>query len=418
MQQLFKVVRTLGQCSARGAWNLNRLGGAGGRRSIACLAALSETHQILQRTCREFANAELAPKARHHDREELYPADQVRRLGELGLLSVAVREEYGGSGLDYQAYAIGMEEVARGDAAVAIVMGVNNLFLGAVQQHGTEDQKRDFLIPYTQGENIAFYALSEPGNGSDAGAASTTAKLDGDGYLINGTKAWISNSKEASGGLVFATVDKALKHKGITAFLTEKDVPGLSIAKKESKMGMRATSTCQLVLEDVHVPRSRVLGNPGDGFKIAMQSLDCGRIGIAAQATGIAQAALELAVDYSQKRIAFGKQLARMQLIQQKLADMASRVEASRLLVWRAAWLKDNGLPFTKEAAMAKLHASEAATYCSHQCIQVLGGMGYTTDLPAELYYRNSRVTEIYEGTSEIQRIVIANAVLRELGSE
>jgi len=198
-----------------------------------------------------------------------------------------------------------MEEVARGDAAVSIVMGVNNLYLGAVQQHGTEDQKRDFLVPYTQGTHIAFYALSEPGNGSDAGAASTTAKLDGDNYILNGTKAWISNSKEASGGIVFATVDKSLKHKGITAFLTAKDVSGLTIAKKESKMGMRATSTCQLVLEDVQVPRSQVLGAPGDGFKIAMQSLDCGRIGIAAQATGIAQAALELAVDYSQKRVAF-----------------------------------------------------------------------------------------------------------------
>ncbi|XP_017111271.1 short-chain specific acyl-CoA dehydrogenase, mitochondrial [Drosophila elegans] len=415
MQQLIRVARTLGQRSGA-AWNVRGVGG--GDRGIAGLAALSETHQILQRTCREFANAELAPKARHHDREELFPAEQIRRLGELGLMAVAVREEYGGSGLDYQAYAIGMEEVARGDAAVSIVMGVNNLYLGAVQQHGTEDQKRDFLEPYTQGAHIAFYALSEPGNGSDAGAASTTAKLDGDSYVLNGTKAWISNSKEASGGIVFATVDKGLKHKGITAFLTPKDVPGLSIAKKESKMGMRATSTCQLVLEDVAVPRSRVLGAPGDGFKIAMQSLDCGRIGIAAQATGIAQAALELAVDYAQKRVAFGKQLAKMQLIQQKLADMAMRVETSRLLTWRAAWLKDNGLPITKEAAMAKLHASEAATHCAHQCIQVLGGMGYTTDLPAELYYRNARVTEIYEGTSEIQRIVIANAVLRELGRE
>ncbi|EDV49413.1 short-chain specific acyl-CoA dehydrogenase, mitochondrial [Drosophila erecta] len=415
MQQLIRVARTLGQRSS-GAWGV--WGTGGGNRGIACLAALSETHQILQKTCREFANAELAPKARHHDREELYPAEQVRRLGELGLMSVAVREEYGGSGLDYQAYAIGMEEVARGDAAVSIVMGVNNLYLGAVQQHGTEQQKQEFLLPYTQGDHIAFYALSEPGNGSDAGAASTTAKLQGDSYQINGTKAWISNSKEASGGIVFATVDKSLKHKGITAFLTPKDVPGLTIAKKESKMGMRATSTCQLVLEDVQVPRSRVLGAPGDGFKIAMQSLDCGRIGIAAQATGIAQAALELAVDYSQKRVAFGKQLARMQLIQQKLADMATRVETSRLLTWRAAWLKDNGLPITKEAAMAKLLASEAATYCAHQCIQVLGGMGYTIDLPAELYYRNARVTEIYEGTSEIQRIVIANAVLRELGRE
>lgn len=322
----------------------------------------------------------------------------------------------GGAGLDYLAYAIGMEEVARGDGAVSIVMGVNNLYLGAVQQHGTEAQKQQFLVPYTQGHHIAFYALSEPGSGSDASAASTTAKFNANGdYQLSGTKAWISNSKEASGGLIFATIDKSQKHKGITAFLTEKDVPGLSVAKKESKLGMRASSTCQLTLDDVSVPQSQVLGTPGGGFKIAMESLDCGRIGIAAQSTGIAQAALELAVDYAEKRVAFGQRLSRLQMIQQKLADMALRVETARLLTWRAAWLKDHGLPITKEAAMAKLHASEAATYCAHQCIQILGGMGYTTDLPAELYYRNARVTEIYEGTSEIQRIVIANCVMQSI---
>ncbi|XP_068157216.1 short-chain specific acyl-CoA dehydrogenase, mitochondrial [Drosophila tropicalis] len=392
------------------------LGQRTGVRSIACLSSLSETHQILQKTCREFANAELAPSARHHDREELFPAEQIQKLGELGLLAVTVKEDYGGSGLDYQAYAIGMEEIARGDAAVSVVMGVNNLYVGTVQQHGTEEQKQNFLEPFTQGKHIAFYALSEPGNGSDAGAASTTAKLNNETqkYLLNGTKAWISNSKEASGGLVFATIDKTLRHKGITAFLTQKDVTGLSISKKENKMGMRASSTCQLVLEDVQVPQNQILSTPGNGFRIAMESLDCGRIGIAAQATGIAQAALELAVDYSQKRLAFGKQLSNMQMIQQKLADMALRVETSRLLTWRAAWLKDNGLPITKEASMAKLHASEAATYCAHQCIQVLGGMGYVTDMPAELYYRNARVTEIYEGTSEIQRLVIAGNILKE----
>lgn len=318
------------------------------------------------------------------------------------------------------AYAIGMEEVARGDAAVSIVMGVNNLYVGVVQQHGTEQQKQQFLVPYTQGKHIAFYALSEPGNGSDASAASTTAKQieGGDGgYLLNGTKAWISNSKEASGGLIFATIDKSLKHKGITAFLTAKDVPGLAIAKKESKMGMRATSTCQVTLDEVAVPQSQVLGAPGGGFRIAMESLDNGRIGIAAQATGIAQAALELAVDYAEKRVAFGKRLSQLQMIQQKLADMSLRVEASRLLTWRAAWMKDNGLSITKEAAMAKLSASETATYCAHQCIQILGGMGFTTDMPAEMYYRNARVTEIYEGTSEIQRIVIANSIIKNFSN-
>ncbi|EDW15995.1 short-chain specific acyl-CoA dehydrogenase, mitochondrial [Drosophila mojavensis] len=402
----------------RSVWALGHRTARSGNRGIACLAALSETHQILQKTCRDFANAELAPHARRHDRERLYPVEQVRRLGELGLMSVTVQEEYGGTGLDYQAYAIGMEEVARGDAAVSIVMGVNNLYLGAVQQHGTEAQKQQFLVPYTQGQHIAFYALSEPGSGSDASAASTTAKLNAGGdYLLNGTKAWISNSKEASGGIIFATIDKSLKHKGITAFLTEKNVPGLAIAKNESKMGMCASSTCQLTLDDVCVPQSQVLGSPGGGFRIAMESLDCGRIGIAAQSTGIAQAALELALDYAEKRVAFGQRLSRLQMIQQKLADMALRVETARLLTWRAAWLKDNGMSITKEAAMAKLHASETATYCAHQCIQILGGMGYTTDLPAEMYYRNARVTEIYEGTSEIQRIVIANCVLQSISN-
>ncbi|EDV91194.1 GH15455 [Drosophila grimshawi] len=336
----------------------------------------------------------------------------------MGLMSVVVSEEYGGAGLDYQAYAIGMEEVARGDAAVSVLMGVNNMYVGVVQQRGTDQQKQQFLVPYTQGQHIAFYALSEPGSGSDASAASTTAKLNGSGdYLLNGTKAWISNSKEASGGLVFATIDKSLKHKGITALLTAKDVPGLTIAKRENKLGMRASSTCQLVLNDVAIPQSQVLGGAGHGFRIAMESLDCGRIGIAAQATGIAQAALELAVDYADKRVAFGQRLSRLQLIQQKLADMALRVETARLLTWRAAWLKDNGLSITKEAAMAKLHASETATFCAHQCIQILGGMGYTTDLPAELYYRNARVTEIYEGTSEIQRIVIANCIMKGISN-
>ncbi|ALC45793.1 Arc42 [Drosophila busckii] len=411
MQPLCRAALTLGQRTAWNTWKQCQ------SRRIACLAALSETHQILQKTCREFANAELAPHAARHDREELYPAQQVQRLGELGLLSVTAQEEYGGAGLDYQAYVIGMEEVARGDAALSIVMGVNNLYLGAVQQHGTEQQKQQFLAPYTQGQHIAFYALSEPDCGSDASGLSTLAKKNGNDYLLNGTKAWISNSKEASGGLIFTTIDKALKHKGITAFLTAKQVPGLTISKKESKMGMRASSTCQLTLDDVPVPQSQILGELGGGFKIAMQSLDCGRIGIAAQSTGIAQAALELATDYAEKRLAFGKRLSRLQLIQQKLADMALRVETSRLLTWRAAWLKDNGLSITKEAAMAKLHASEAATFCAHQAIQILGGMGYVTDMPAERLYRDARVTEIYEGTSEIQRLVIAASVIREYAS-
>ncbi|MGH0162720.1 UNVERIFIED_CONTAM: hypothetical protein FKN15_064235 [Acipenser sinensis] len=252
------------------------------------------------------------------------------------------------------------------------------------------------------------------GNGSDAGAASTVARLEGDHWVLNGTKAWITNSWDASATVVFATTDKALKHKGISAFLVPMPTPGLSLGKKEDKLGIRASSTANLIFEDCRVPRGNLLGQPGMGFKIAMQTLDSGRVGIAAQALGIAQAALDCAVDYAEKRTAFGAPISKLQGIQFKLADMALALEGARLLTWRAAMLKDNGKPYTKEAAMAKLAASEAATLISHQAIQVLGGMGYVTDMPAERHYRDARITEIYEGTSEIQRLVIANQLLKD----
>ncbi|XP_073832919.1 short-chain specific acyl-CoA dehydrogenase, mitochondrial-like [Musca autumnalis] len=383
-------------------------------RNIACLSALPDTYQMLQKTCRDFANAELVPNAATFDRERLYPEEQIKKMGELGVMSIAVPEEYGGPGLDYLAYAIAMEEISRGSPSAAVVMGVNNLYLGAVMSSGTEQQKKDFVTPYTTGEKVACFQLSEPGNGSDAGAATTTAVAKGDHYVLNGTKAWITSAYQASIAVVFATTDKAQKHKGITAFLVPMDSPGISRGKKEDKMGMRGSSTAQVIYEDVIVPKENILGGLGSGFKIAMKALDGGRIGIAGQALGIAQASLELAVDYSQKRIAFGKPISKLQAIQQKIADMALRVESARLLTWRAAWLKDNGKPYTKEAAMAKLAASETATFCSHQCIQVLGGMGYVSDMPAERYYRDARITEIYEGTSEIQRLVIAGQILKE----
>lgn len=232
---------------------------------------------------------------------------------------------------------------------------------------------------------------------------------------MNGTKAWITNGYEADAAVVLATTDKSLKHKGISAFIVPKGVPGFTLGKKEDKLGIRGSSTCYLIFEDCEIPKENMLGKPGVGFKIAMKALDSGRIGIAGQALGIAQASLELAVDYANKRIAFGKPISKLQAIQEKIADMSLRIESARLLTWRAAWLKDNNQPYTKEAAMAKLSASEAATYCSHQAIQILGGMGYVTDMPAERYYRDARMTEIYEGTSEIQRLVIAGAVLKEL---
>lgn len=307
-----------------------------------------------------------------------------------------------------------MEEIARGCASAAVIMSVNNsLYLGPISHFGTEHQKKNFIEPFTNGSSVGCFALSEPGNGSDAGAASTTATLVGDKYILNGTKAWITNGYEAGAAVVFATTDKGLKHKGISAFIVPKNVDGFSLGKKEDKLGIRGSSTCSLIFEDCEVPDSNLLGEPGFGFKIAMKTLDAGRIGIGAQALGIAQASLECAIDYATKRVAFGKSIAHFQTIQMKLADMASRVESSRLLLWRAAWLKDHGHNYTKEAAMAKLAASETATFCSHQAIQVLGGMGYVTDMPAERHYRDARITEIYEGTSEIQRLVIAAALLK-----
>lgn len=387
-------------------------------RTIAGLAALPETHQMLHKTCRDFTDTELIPIAAKIDREHLYPAEQIAKLGDLGLMSIVLSEKYGGSGLDYLAYAIAMEEISRGSASIGVTMSIHNsLYLGLLEKYGNEEQKKTFIPGYTDGRKIGCFALSEPANGSDAGAASTTATLKGDRWLLNGTKCWISGGYEAVTGIVFATTDKSLKHKGISAFIVPMDSKGLSRGKNEDKLGIRGTSTCQLIFEDCEIPKENLLGQTGYGFKIAMQSLDAGRIGVAGQALGIAQASLECAVDYATKRIAFGKPISKLQLIQTKIADMSVRVESARLLTWRAAWLKDKKMPFTKEAAQAKLAASETATFCAHQCMQILGGMGYVSDMPAERYYREARITEIYEGTSEIQRLVIAGQIIKEFAS-
>lgn len=309
-----------------------------------------------------------------------------------------------------------MEEISRGCASAGVIMSAHNtLYLGPIVHFGNDKQKKQFVEPFTKGNKIGCFALSEPANGSDAGAASTTAVDKGDKWVLNGTKAWITNAHEAEAAVVFATTNKELKHKGISAFIVPKGIPGFSVGKKEDKLGIRGSSTCYLIFEDCEIPKENILGEPGYGFKIAMKTLDAGRIGIASQALGIAQASLECAVDYAQKRIAFGKPISKLQMIQSKIADMALQLESARLLTWRASWLKDNGENYTKEAAMAKLAASEAATFCSHQAIQILGGMGYVSDMPAERHYRDARITEIYEGTSEIQRLVIAGAVIKEL---
>ncbi|XP_068094784.1 short-chain specific acyl-CoA dehydrogenase, mitochondrial [Hyperolius riggenbachi] len=378
-------------------------------------AELPDTHRMLRDTCREFAERELQPIAAQLDREHRYPQEQVRQMGQMGLMAVDVPEELGGAGLDYLAYSIAIEEISRGCASTGVIMSVNNsLYLGPILKHGNEEQKKKWITPFCNGDKIGCFALSEPGNGSDAGAASTVARQDGDHWVLNGTKSWITNAWDASATVVFATTNKSLKHKGISAFLVEMPFPGLSLGKKEDKLGIRASSTANLIFEDCRIPRENLLGEPGMGFKIAMQTLDSGRIGIASQALGIAQAALDCAVDYAEKRLAFGAPITKLQAIQFKLADMALALESARLLTWRAAMLKDNKKPYTKEAAMAKLAASEAATQISHQAIQILGGMGYVTEMPAERHYRDARITEIYEGTSEIQRLVIANQLLKE----
>ena len=338
-------------------------------------------------------------------------------------MGINVPGEYGGSELDALAYAIAMEEISRGCASVGVIMSAHNsLYLWPIQAFGTPEQKEKWVAPYAQPIkddgtlNIGCFGLSEPGNGSDAGAASTTATLSDDGseWIINGTKAWITNAHESSAAVIFATTDKSLKHKGISAFIVPLDAEGFSLGAKEDKLGIRASSTSNLIFDNVRIPKDNLLGEPGDGFKIAMKTLDGGRIGVAGQALGIASASIDCAANYALERQAFGKPIASLQSIQNKISAMTVARDSSRLLNWRAAMMKDAGEKYTREAAMAKLAASEAATMCSHQAIQVLGGMGYVSDMPAERHYRDARITEIYEGTSEIQHLVIAGDVFKE----
>ncbi|CAL8072944.1 unnamed protein product [Orchesella dallaii] len=388
-------------------------------RNVSLVPELPESHEMLRSTCRDFAEGELKPIAAKLDKEHLYPTEQIKKMGDLGLMAIAIKEELGGAGLDYLAYAIAMEEISRGCASCGVVMSAHNsLYLGPLKNFGTKAQAEKFITPFTTGDRIGCFALSEPGNGSDAGAASTNARTNGDNFVLNGTKSWITNGYESEATVVFATTDKSLKHKGISAFVLPKPIKGLSLGKKEDKLGIRGSSTCNLIFEDCEIPKDGLIGKAGQGFKIAMMTLDEGRIGIAGQGLGIAQASLDCAMEYAEKRIAFGVPILKLQTIQNKIADMAMRIEAARLLTWRAAVLKDAGKPFTKEAAMAKLAASETATFASHQAIQILGGMGYVSDMPAERFYRDARITEIYEGTSEIQRLVIANNIIKEYSNK
>lgn len=377
--------------------------------------ALTEEQRIIKQTARDFADEQLAPLAAEYDRTEEFTAPQAKLLAEMGFLGMMVPEEYGGAGLDTVSYVLAMEEVSRACASTSVTMTVqNSLVCWPITYFGTEDQKQKYLKPLAQGNILGCFALSEPAAGSDPASMATTAVEDGDSYMLNGSKIFISNGGVSEVALVWATTDRELKHKGITCFIVESSMPGFVVGAEEKKLGIRGSNTVELHFENCRVPKENILGQLGDGFKIAMQTLDGGRIGIAAQALGIGQAALDAAVKYAHQRQAFGRPLAEIEAIQIKIADMAMEVQASRLLTFLAAWTKDQGVRFSKEAAMAKLHASETASKVTHMAVQIHGGYGYLRDFPVERLYRDARITEIYEGTSEIQRLVISAAALKE----
>jgi butyryl-CoA dehydrogenase len=375
---------------------------------------LTEEQRQVQDLCRKFADDELVPNAKRWDEEHHFPREAVKKLAELGLLGVAIPAEWGGAGMDAVAYAVAMEEISRGCAGTGVIMSVNNsLYCEPVLKYGTDEQKREFLAPFATGEKLGCFALTEPMSGSDAAEMQTVAAVRGDDYVLNGTKNYITNGPQADVVLVFAMTDKSKAHRGISAFLVPSDVKGFTRGKADDKVGIRASGSCSIFFEDCAIPRRFRLGAEGEGFKIAMSTLDGGRIGIAAQALGIARAGYEEAVAYAKDRKAFGQPIATFQAVQFMLADMATELDAARLLIWRAAAMKDKGVRYSAEAAMAKLFASEMAERVTSKAIQVHGGLGYMKECPAERHWRDSRITQIYEGTSEIQRIVISSALLK-----
>ncbi len=375
--------------------------------------ALTETQSQIRETCRLFADRELKPNARGWDRRHEFPAEAVGKLRELGLLGVAIPERWGGAGMDAVSYALAMEEISRGCASTGVILSVNNsLYCDPVHKYGTDAQREEWLGPFARGEKLGCFALTEPEAGSDAAAQKTTAVRDGDGYVLNGSKNFITNGPNAAAALVFAMTDPGKGHRGVSAFLVPEGAPGFSRGKADEKLGICASQSCSLFFSDCRVPAQARLGAEGEGFKIAMSTLDGGRIGIAAQALGIARAAFEEAAAYAKERRSFGVPIAEHQAIAFMLADMATEIDAARLLVWKAAAMKDAGVRYSTEAAMAKLYASEMAGRVTNRALQIHGGYGYLKDFDAERHLRDARITEIYEGTSEIQRLVIAAKVL------
>jgi len=376
---------------------------------------LTEVQRDIQTMTREFAAKELTPNARKWDEAHEWPTEAVKKLAELSLLGVAVPEQWGGAGLDNVCYAVAMEEVSRGCASTGVIMSVNNsLYCDPVMKFGTDAQKKQWLEPFARGEKLGCFGLTEPQAGSDAAAQQTVAVKKGDRYLVNGSKNWITNGPKADAIVLFTMTDKAAGHKGITAFVVPTDTKGFRRQPPDKKMGISAAHSCTLYFEDMEVPEANRLGKEGEGFKVAMSTLDGGRIGIAAQALGIARAAYEEAVRYSGERKSFGKFLREHQAIQFMMADMATELDAARLLVLRAALMKDQGVRHSSESAMAKLYASEMASRVANKALQIHGGMGYSKEMDAERHVRDARITEIYEGTSEIQRIVISAGMLKD----
>lgn len=377
---------------------------------------LSEDQQMIYQLARDFAQKEIAPRAAAFDEKAEFPKINVEKMAELGFMGMMVPQVLGGAGLDMLSYVLVLEELSAACASTAVTMSVNNsLYLGPILEFGTEEQKKKFIPDFARGKKLGAYALSEAGSGSDAAALVCQAEKKGNKYVLNGSKAWITNGPNADALIVFATHDKAKRHKAISAFIVETHSSGFSVGKIEKKLGIRASSTSTINFENCEVPAENLLGEEGKGFGIAMATLDNGRIGIATQALGIAGGAYRFARQYATEREAFGGPIAKFQSIQNKLADMAVEIDAARLLIWRTAWMRDNGLPFTKEAAMAKLFASETANKTAKEAVQVLGGYGYSREYPCERYFRDAKITEIYEGTSEIQRLVIAREVLKEI---
>lgn len=376
----------------------------------------SEEQNLLRDMVREFAEKEVGPSARERDEEERFDRPLMfGRLAELGLTGIVFPEEYGGAGADYISYAIAVEELSRVCASTGVTLSAH-LSLGSnpIYLFGSEAQKKTFLLPLAEGRKMGAFGLTEPSAGTDAGGTKTTALRNGDHWLLNGTKIFITNAGEAEIYIVFARTDKtAEKHHGISAFIVEKGTPGFSFGKKEQKMGIRSSPTMELVFQDCRIPAENLLGNEGEGFKVAMKTLDGGRIGIASQALGIAQGALDVAVGYAKERKQFDSPICRFQGIQFQLADMATQIEAARLLVYQAAYRASHGLSYARESAMAKLMASETAMRVATQAVQILGGYGYTREFPVERMMRDAKITEIYEGTSEVQRMVIGSALTR-----